>query len=53
MTEDMLQKIERRAGVWSFDEVTELVEGRIPLKSLFVQEGDTSILSSSINIQSE
>jgi hypothetical protein len=49
MTEDILQKIECRSGVWPFDEVTELVEGRIPLKSLFIQEGDTSTLSSSIH----
>jgi hypothetical protein len=46
MTEDIFQKIECRSGVWPFDEVAELVEGRIPLKSLFVQEWDTSTLSS-------
>jgi len=40
MIKDILQKVERGTGVWLFNEVTQLVERRIPLKSLFVQERD-------------
>jgi len=53
MIEDILQEVEGRSGVWPFDEVSELVEGRIPLISLFVQERDASTMPYFIQMNQE
>jgi hypothetical protein len=53
MIKDILQKVKCGTGVWSFNEVTQLVERRIPLKSLFVQEWDASTMSRLVKMNQE